>query len=78
MIHEYHATMAMQEHHRRVGEVTRRAHLHPHVRRPSWWTRTFRRASETAPTPVVRPALVSLPGVPFRAEAVRRDRARAS
>jgi hypothetical protein len=55
-MHEYHAAMAMQEHHRRVGEVTRRAHLHPHARRPSWWARLRRRAVAPAP-PAARPPL---------------------
>jgi len=59
MIHEYHAVMAMQEHHRRVGEVTRRAHLHPHVRRPSWWARLRRRS---APAPVPAAPRPTLPG----------------
>ena len=60
MIHEYHATMAMQEHHRRVREVTQRAHQHPHVRRASWWARLRRRTAGTGPVVVTPPPL---PGV---------------
>ena len=57
MIHEYHAVMAMQEHHRRVGEVTRRAHLHPDVRRPSWWARLRGRRAVAPLPPTARPPL---------------------
>ena len=63
MLHEYHATMAMQEHHRRVGDVTQRAHLHPDVRRPSWWSRLRRRREDALPVVPSTPTPVALPGV---------------
>jgi hypothetical protein len=62
MLHEYHATMAMQEHHRRVGVVSRRHHLHPRAGRASWWARLRRRVQPPRPAPPA-PAPVALPGV---------------
>ena len=60
MLHEYHSIIAMQEHHRRVREVTERAHLHRALPKSATcrrrWVRARRRGPDVASPPATAPA----------------------